>query len=81
MESYKFAVILTNSAGASHRSRSSGAIRTSFSARLELLVLGLGLLLDILIVLVWHAPAPPPLATPAPSSVGPALLPAPERCG
>jgi hypothetical protein len=40
MEEYKFAVILTNSAGASHRSRSSKAIMTTFSAHIELAILG-----------------------------------------
>uniref|UniRef100_A0A6T8P5J7 Fibronectin type-III domain-containing protein n=1 Tax=Hemiselmis andersenii TaxID=464988 RepID=A0A6T8P5J7_HEMAN len=46
MERYKFAVIVTNSAGPSHRSRSGEAIGTSFSAKLELVLLGAAILID-----------------------------------
>ena len=53
MEEYKFAVILTNAAGPSHRSRSSEEIMTSFSATLEVGLLGLGILLDVILIVLW----------------------------
>lgn len=53
MEAYKFAVILSNSAGNSHRSRSSPSITTSFSARLELLLLAFGIVVELMLGAAW----------------------------